>query len=173
LTTGAGGAVILDAPSTTAVNSSSGNVVIAADRILIDDTSGITANSGQVTLRPATEGRGMILGSGGDAAFAVELADFELDRVFTPSLFLGDTNTGLIRIISPFSPGAAPDLTITSGNDISVESSFSTIDALTLIAANDIFQLGATLITAGGSFNAFVDDEQDDGGDGGVGNFQG
>ena len=129
-----------------------------------------------MSLRPATEGRAIFLGSASDAALAVELADSELDRIFTNLINIGDAATGLVRIIAPFSPAGSvdfvPDLTI-RGTDISLESSFSTLANLTLRASNDIHQLGATLITAGGVFNAFVDDVQGDSSEGGVGILRG
>ena len=168
-TTGFSGGVILDAPSATAVQSASGNVIISADRMLIGSTSGITANAGTVILQPATAGRGMFLGSASDAALAVELADSELDRIFTNNLQLGGAATGLIRIIAPFSPANAPNLDIRSGSDIFLESSFSVINDLTLRAGNNLYQFGATLVTAGGQFIGLVDDAQDDGATGGVG----
>ena len=172
-TTGFSGAVILDAPSSTAVNSSSGNVIVSADRMLIGSTSGITANSGTVILQPATAGRAMFLGSAGDAALAVELADNELDRIFTSNLQLGGIGTGLIRIIAPFSPANAPNVDIRSGSDIFLESSFSVINDLTLRAGNNLYQFGATLVTAGGHFIGLVDDAQDDSATGGVGVLSG
>jgi Ca2+-binding RTX toxin-like protein len=173
ITTGFGGALILDAPSTTALNSSSGDVIVNADRMLINASSGITANSGTVTLNPATSGRGVILGSASDAAFAVELSDAELDRVFTGDLIIGGNNAGQVRVIAPVS-FAALDLFIRSGANISVESSFSTnvLGSITLSALGSIFQLAATTITTG-AFQAFVDAVDTDPGIGGVAAFSG
>jgi hypothetical protein len=98
VTTGAGGALILDAPTSDALSSSSGDVTVNADRMLISASSGIAASAGEVTLRPATDGRAINLGSAGDAALAVELSDAELDRIFTPSLLLGGPDTGTVTV---------------------------------------------------------------------------
>ena len=76
--------------------------------------SGISSPSGQIILRPATEGREIILGSASDAAFAVELSDGELDRVFASALVIGSTDTGRIREIEPISPGGTANLTLLS-----------------------------------------------------------
>jgi len=88
LTTGAGGALILDAPTSGAVTSFNGNVVVNADRVLIAAASGITA-SGEIFIRPVTAGRDIVLGSAGDADFALELSDADGDRLFASTVTIG------------------------------------------------------------------------------------
>ena len=166
----AGGSLTVNGPGSFALGSTSGDVIVSADRVLIDAGSGISAPSGQVTIRPTTEGREMILGSAGDAALAVELSDVELNRIFATSLTLGSAEAGRVRVIAPIAPisaGNAPDLII-RGSDILVESNITTIDALTLRGGNNVFQTGASVITVGnvtpGIFTALIDDDADDGG---------
>jgi Ca2+-binding RTX toxin-like protein len=180
ITTGFGGALILDAPTPTALSANSGDITVSADRVLISASSGINAGAGQVTLRPATEGREMILGSASDAALAVELSDSELNRIFATSLTLGSTETGRVSVIAPIAPisaGNAPDLIIRSGSEILVGSNITTIDALTLRGGTNVFQTAASVITAGnvtpGIFTALIDDVQDDSNDGGIGSLLG
>ena len=111
----AGGSLTVNGPGSFALGSTSGDVIVSADRVLIDAGSGISAPSGQVTIRPTTEGREMILGSAGDAALAVELSDVELNRIFATSLTLGSAEAGRVRVIAPIAPisaGNAPDLII-------------------------------------------------------------
>src|SRR5262245_45676070 len=104
LTTGAGSPLVLNAPSAAAVFSGSGNVNINADRVVIDDSSGITAQAPghSVTIQPASSAWAVNLGSISDAAAStLELADVELDRIFTPTLRIGNTaNTGDMTISS-------------------------------------------------------------------------
>jgi hypothetical protein len=121
LTTGAGGTLNLSrAVDRRRSSSNSGNVTVNADRILIDAGSGMSTFAGRVTLLPTTDGRSINLGSAGDAALAVELSDAELDRIFTPSLFLGGPDTGTVTVSANISPLGAPDVTIQSGTDIVV-----------------------------------------------------
>jgi trimeric autotransporter adhesin len=104
LTTGAGSSLVLIAPSPAAVFSNFGDVTINADRVVIDDTSGITAQAPghSVTIQPLSPAWAVDLGSIGDAAAnKLELADVELDRIFTPKLRIGDaSNTGDMTISS-------------------------------------------------------------------------
>jgi Ca2+-binding RTX toxin-like protein len=180
LTTGFNGAVILDTPSSVGVDpleANSGNIVINADRMLIAATTSVRADAGQVTLRPATEGRTVLLGNAGDAALALELSDTELDRIFASSLVIGGIEAGLVRVVAPISPGGAQDVTIRGGSDVSIESDVSIIDGLTLRAGGDLRQFAATTIlvsgASGGALAAFVDDVGDDGGIGGTNVFAG
>jgi Ca2+-binding RTX toxin-like protein len=170
LTTGAGGAVVLDAPSSGAVTSFDGDVIVNADRILIAAASGITASSGEVFLRPATAGREIILGSAGDAAFAVELSDAELDRIFTATLTIGSLNpSGTLSVISAISPANAPNLVLQSGEDVAVQANITATTSLLLRAGDNLYHTGGTINTV--TLNAFVDDLGGDGGAGGFGQF--
>ena len=168
LTTGLDGALILDAPFSAAVFSSSGDVIANADRALIAATSGITANSGQVFLRPATAGREIVLGSAGDAAFALELSDAELDRLFTPTLNIGDDNSGQITVSSALSPANATDMVLRSGGDIAIQAAITTIGDLELRAGDNLVLSASPTFTVGGTLSIFVDTLGNDGGVGGI-----
>ncbi|MCV3244153.1 hypothetical protein, partial [Mesorhizobium sp. ZC-5] len=115
LTTGPGGFLRLLASSTATLFSSSGDVIVNADRTVISATSGISASGGQVVLRPATAGWAIDVGSATDGAFALELSDAELDRIFTPNLTIGSAQAGLVTISASITPSNAPDLVIQSG----------------------------------------------------------
>ena len=167
LTTGMGGAVIIDPASPQAVASTSGDVTINADRMLLAGTSGITASVGIVTIRPATPGRDVILGSAGDAAFGVELSDAELDRIFTPNLILGGTESGPLTVIAAISPANAPNVIMRSGTDILLNASVSATSSLSLRAGDNVIQLPASTISTG-TLTVFADVNGDDGGTGGV-----
>ena len=80
LTAGEGGSVILSAGSFPALYSTSGNVIVNADRMLIGANIGA---GGSVTIRPVTAGRAIDLGSLNDSAFALELSSSELGRIRT------------------------------------------------------------------------------------------
>ncbi|HTU12209.1 MAG TPA: hypothetical protein VMG08_15065 [Allosphingosinicella sp.] len=166
LTTGAGGALVLDAPTSGAVSSFSGDVTVSADRILIAATSGITS-AGLVTLRPATAGREMVLGSGSDAVFAVELSDGELDRIFAANLLIGGSGVGNIQVTSALTVASVNTLTLRSGEDISIAAGISVATSLALVAGNNIFQQSGTITT--GTLSAQVDALAGDNGVGGVG----
>ena len=45
-------------------------------------------------------------------------------------MIIGGTTTGLIRVIAPISPSNAPDITVRSGSDLSIEANITTVDAL-------------------------------------------
>jgi Ca2+-binding RTX toxin-like protein len=168
LSTGPGGFVRLLASSTATLFSSTGDVQINADRMVIDATSGITASGGQVTIQPVTEGWNVDLGSTTDGAFALELSDAELDRIFTPTLNVGSLQSGRLDVTSAISPAGAPNLILRASTDIGIAAAMTVGGALTLRAGDNIFQLAASAITAGGAFNAFVDELGDDDGIGGV-----
>jgi trimeric autotransporter adhesin len=102
LTAGAGSPLVLIAPSAAAVFSSSGDVTVNADRVVIDSSSGITASTFAhgVTIQPLSPDWAVDLGSITDAAAnTLELSDAELDRIVTPTLRIGNTsNTGDITV---------------------------------------------------------------------------
>lgn len=168
LTTGAGGALVLDAPTSGSVSSLGGDVVVNADRILIAATSGIAASNGAVILRSATTGREIILGSAGDAALAVELSDAELGRIFTPNLTVGSDNGGNLTVISAITPVNAGNLTLRSHEDITVLAGITAAQSVRLIAGNNVFHQGGTINTS--SFAAYVDSNLL-GNDGGIGGY--
>ena len=171
-TTGFSGAVILDAPSATAVQSASGDVIVNADRMLIGAASGITANAGQVVIRPSTSGRQIFLGSASDAALALELSDAEIDRIFSPTLTIGSSSSGSINAVGAFGPANIQDLRLISASNIALGSALTVAGVLRLRAGDDVQLLSASATTAG-SLVVFVDETADDGGIGGVTSFLG
>ncbi len=106
LTAGPAGTVSLQTTGSAAVFSNSGNVVINADRLVIESDSGITTKAPGhiVTIQPvSTSGWDINIGSGTDvAASTLELSDAELDRITTATLRIGEVaNPGNITISSP------------------------------------------------------------------------
>lgn len=170
LNTGSGGFVRLLAGSAATLFSSSGDVRISADRMVISGTSGITASNGGVTIKPVTEGWNIDLGSATDGAFALALSDAELDRIFTPTLFIGGENTGVVTVSSSLSPLAASDLTIQGGSDVTVNGGVGiTVSGnLNLQAADNISLIAGSTVAVGGIFSAFVDFGNADPGVGGT-----
>ncbi len=170
LTTGFNGALIVDSAGFEPVSSNSGDVIANADRVLISAASGITADAGQVTLRGATAGRVITLGSAGDAALALELSDAELDRIFTPRLVLGGSAVGPVSVIASISPASAENVTIQSGTDITVNNgvNIQTLGDLTLRAADNIAFIAGASLSVGGTFTGYVDIGNGDPGEGGT-----
>jgi len=169
LNAGPGGFVRLLASSTSTLFSSSGNVTVNADRMNISATAGITASSGVVTLRPATDGWAVDLGSVVDGAFALELSDAELNRIFTPTLTVGSTSAGLVRVTSALTPLGLQNLALIGGTDISVEAAITVIQALTLTAGDNLLHTGGAISAT--TITAQVDDAGDDEETGGFGAF--
>ena len=92
LTTGANSFFNLTAPFSNAVFSNSGNVTVNADRAAISNSSGITALNGIVTIQQVSTNFTINLGSATDAAVnTLELSDAELDRIFSPTLRIGNS----------------------------------------------------------------------------------
>ncbi|MBN8964810.1 MAG: VCBS repeat-containing protein [Rhizobiales bacterium] len=172
LTTGANGALVVGPASIRGapqpIASNSGDVIVNADRILINSASGIGALSGQVTLDPATVGREINLGSAGDAAFALELSDAEIDRIFTPTLNIGNDLAGQITVSAAISPANATNLVLRSGADIAVQAAITTSGSLELRAGDNVFLTSSPTITVGGALTISVDTLGNDGGAGGV-----
>src|SRR5688500_17013250 len=171
ITTGAGGTFLLNPNGLSTITSSSGDVIVNADRIAIGATSGISAAI-TVTLQPATPGRPIILGTGPDSSFAVELSDAELDRISTPNLIIGGNSAGPVTVISAISPANAPNLILRSGTDINVQSNITTASSLRLSAFDNVFQSAASTMTTN-SFQVFVDSVDDDPGVGGIATLNG
>jgi hypothetical protein len=157
LTTGSGGTLTLEAPST-ALRSNSGDIIVNADVIVIAAAGGIAASAGTVTLAPVTVGRPINLGS--PSATSLSLVDSELDRISTPNLILGSNNAGSVTVSAPISPVNAPNVTIRSGGDINVQANVITGASLSLRALDDIFLTSGTILT--GTLTAFVDAVDDD-----------
>lgn len=168
LTTGPNGALVVDPASigvSQPIASNSGDVIVNADRVLINSTSGIGAASGQVMIAPATAGREIRLGSASDAAFALELSDAEIDRIFTPTLTIGNDLAGDITVSSAISPANARKLVLRSGGDIAVNAGITTSGSLEIRAGDNVSTLAT--ITVGGALSVFVDTVGNDGGIGG------
>jgi Ca2+-binding RTX toxin-like protein len=173
LTTGPGGFLRLLATSSSTLFSSTGDVTVNADRVVISGVSGITASSGIVTLAPATAGWAVNLGSATDGAFALEISDAELDRIFTPNLAIGSNSAGPATVSAAISPASAANLVIRSGTNINVNASVSTTSSLSLSALDNVFQLAASTITAPGGVSVFVDAVNDDPNVGGIATLNG
>ncbi|MCE3269814.1 MAG: calcium-binding protein [Ramlibacter sp.] len=169
LTAGPDGFVKVLAASTAALFSASGNVTVNADHIVLAGTSGITANSGVVTLRPVTEGWSVDLGSAGDSAFALELSDAELNRIFAPSLTIGSQAGGPLSVVAALTPATIQNLTLLSGTDIWVRAGLTVTQALSLIAGDNLLHTDGTITAA--SLAGQVDNAGEDLGTGGFGAF--
>src|SRR5690606_16704333 len=169
LTTGQNGGLFLDAPIATAVTSSSGDVIVNADRVLIASGSGISASSGEVMLRPVTIGREMILGTVSNPAGAVGLSDVELNRIFASNLTIGSNNTGNVSVVGSIAPAGTPNITLRSGEDIRVQASVTTTGVLELGAGDNFFHTAGTINAP--TLSAQVDLRGNDAGAGGFGGF--
>ena len=174
LNTGPGGTLTLNSGNGTApfasIVSNSGDAIANADRISIGTNGALSTPAGQVTLRPVSAGWAIDLGSATDVAFALELSDAELDRIFTPSLAIGGSNAGPVTVTSSISPLNALDVTIQSGNDITVNGGVSVVTGgdLTLKAGNNILLIAGSSLISGGIFTGFVDVGNGDPGEGGT-----
>ena len=168
LNAGPGGFVQLLATSAATLFSNSGNVVVNADHVVIAATAGITASTGTVTLRPVTEGWGVDLGSATDSP-ALGLSAAELDRIFTPTLNVGGTDAGPIRVVAAVAPANIQNLTLISGTDIWVDHSLTVAQMLRLFAGDNVLHVGGTISAA--TISAIVDNAEPDGGTGGFGWF--
>lgn len=83
----------------TVIFSASGDVRIDGDRFALSGSSSIGAPSGSVTIQPVTAGRDINLGSATDVgANLLELSEAELDRINTPLLRIGNSQSGLITL---------------------------------------------------------------------------
>ena len=175
LTTGFNGSLTVNGPGSFALGSTSGDVIIRADRLLINGGSGISAPSGDITIRTATDGRAIVLGSATDAAFALELSNVEMNRIFTGGLLtIGSDQAGQLRVIAPINVnavGTAQNLRLESATSILIESGITTVGSLSLRSLDDIFQTSGALTT--GTLTAIVDFIDDDSAVGGTATFNG
>src|SRR5690606_2593463 len=121
-----------------ALGSSSGDVIVSADRLLIDAASGISASSGQVVIGSKTEGWEIDLGSATDGAFALEISDAEVDRIFTSSLTIGSLASGPLTASAAFGPASVQNLRLISGTDILLASAMTVAGKLTLRAGDNV-----------------------------------
>ncbi|WP_167737323.1 beta strand repeat-containing protein [Sphingomonas parva] len=172
LTSGAGGTLSLAANSSSALFAGAGGVVVNADRILIENDSGINVSSGgSARLTGASFGRAIDIGSATDGVTALELSDAELDRVVASTLTIGGANSGLARVVGALTH-TNNNLAIESGLDnVLVQADITTPQTLTLRAAGDVTQSAASFITTG-TLRAYVDTPDTDG-PGGTNSFLG
>jgi hypothetical protein len=170
LSGGAGSLVELLFPTPDDVGSSSGDVVVNADRLHIEPDSGITASAGQIVLRPQSVGREIVLGGANEASAALEINDAELDRLFAPSLIVGGPTTGTVTVVTSISPASAPDFIIQSGSDIVVNAgvTISATSDLVLNAADGIYLVAGSNLVGGASVTGIVDADAGDPGVGGT-----
>ena len=86
-----------------ALASGGGAVNLTADKMAF--TAAVNATGGTVTLKSATAGDAIDLGSGSDgAADTLELSDTELDRVTAGILRIGATDAGAITVSAALTP---------------------------------------------------------------------
>jgi len=125
--------VLLISSQPDSLYSSSGDVMVSADRLVLASGSAISAGSHVVTIQPRSNNWTVNLGSTTDAALStLELSDAELDRVTAGVLRIGDlTNTLALQItasitapgcytLSLFSRGAITDSTPGEQADLTV-----------------------------------------------------
>ena len=172
LTTGIGGTLSLAANSSAAIQGRNGGVVINADRILIENDSGIAVTgTGTARLTTASVGRAIDIGSATDGVVALELSDAELDRIVAGTLTIGGTNSGQATVVGALTH-SNNNLVIESGLDnVIVQADITTPQSLTLRSANNVTQTAASFITTG-TLLAAVDTPDTDG-PGGVNSFLG
>lgn len=171
LTTGFGGTLSLAANSPAAIQGRNGGVVISADRLLIENDSGINVSgTGTARLTTASAGRSIDIGSAVDGVTALELSDAELDRVVASTLILGSANAGQATVVGALTH-SNNNLVIESGQDVIVQADITTPQSLTLRAAGNVTQTAASFITTG-LLQVLVDAPDTDG-PGGVNSFLG
>jgi hypothetical protein len=157
----AGTTVFIEAGNTGAVSSSSGDVTINADEITIAADSGITASTGTVTLKPTTPGLRVNL-SAGDVAYALDLTDAELDRVFAPTLVVGSSTAGALTISADISSTIA-NLSLITGDNLNLGAfTFSTTGNLTLKAGRNLTLATGSTLNVTGALQGFVDTPSND-----------
>ena len=119
LTAGPDHFVNILAQGSAAVFSNSGDVFIHADRLVVDQFSGVTAPVGKIVVDPLSPGRLINLGSATDAApNALEISANELTRFFTPTLRIGNDFAGNISVTAPMAAINAPTLSLYTGGNI-------------------------------------------------------
>lgn len=169
LKAGPGTLFSLQAVSTAAIFSSSGDVSVSADVMTIATDSGITASNGRVTLKPTTDGWRVELGSAGDPSGVLALSDAELDRVFADSLHVGGAKAGNVTFTSSVTLLSTPDLFVQSSANIAVNGGVLVQAAgkLQLRAGDDILVAAGSSLLAGNGIVGYVDFGNTDAGKGG------
>jgi len=173
LTTGPGGTYFQNAAFSSAVQTTN-DIILNADSVLLLAGGLNTTGVGSITVRPVTAGRAIDIGTTLDPADTLGLSDAEFDRLFTLNVNIGGSETGPIEFTAPITPFIVDNLVVRSGTEIFVNSTITLSRSLTLHAGNDLFfSFAAGFTSTLGGFNGFVDDAQDDGGDGGTGDLDG
>ena len=161
LTTGVGGALVLHANSSAAIQGRNGGVTIRADRVLIENDSGINVSgTGVVTLTTASAGRDINLGVAGDGIASLDLSDQELDRISSANVVIGGTEAGTVNVVGNLSLSNS-NVTLRTGADLFIDASISAFSSLTLVAAESILQTLASTLTAP-AIAVFVDTPDSD-----------
>lgn len=156
LTTGFGGTLSLAANSAAAIQGRDGGVTINADRVLIENDSGINVTgAGTARVTTASPGRSIDIGSVTDGVVALELSDLELDRIVASTLTIGSANAGQATVVGSLTH-TNNHLVIESGQDVLVQADITTPMTLTLRGANNVTQTAASFITTG-ALQVFVD----------------
>jgi hypothetical protein len=97
------------------IATSSGNVTLQADHLLVDGT--ITAATGKVTLLPQTDGTLINLGTD-DSAGTFGLTAAKLGHITAGSLEIGSIHSGTITISAAVTFATATNVSLVSGGDI-------------------------------------------------------
>jgi hypothetical protein len=175
LSTGPGGAFVENAASPGAIsNIGAHDINLNADVVQINSGGLNNQGIGAVNIRTVTPGRAIDIGATVDAVGALSLSDAEIDQVFSLYLNVGDANAGPIEFTAPLTPYILDYMSATSATEILVRSSINYAGTLVLRAGDDIYFTAAGSFTSStGSFAGFVDQAQNDGGAGGVGDIAG
>lgn len=126
---GSYGSFILGSAATLLCNNSAGSISIKTHTFNVGSSTSITSGAtGSVSILNASNGSTIKIGDT-DNGTIMGLAGAELDRIFTTKLNIGDSNSGLIRIINTLSRSSTTTVTLTAasikpeiGTDISLSS---------------------------------------------------
>jgi hypothetical protein len=164
VSTGPGGVLGLDSPSSSALFSQSGDVSVAADRIGISSSpSGIAVfdQSRHATFVPATPGRAFDLGGTFDAPGVVEFSDDEISRIQAVLIRIGDATSGDINVTSDISTIETSTLSLISGGSIAepggsigiAELRTTSAGSTNLSGANDVDTVAGTVTGPSGAYS--------------------
>ena len=83
-----------------------------------------------------------------DAAFALELSDAEIDRIFTDRINIGNGLTGPINLTADITPLNAPNIALRSGTDITMLAGLIASGAVSIAAGNNLLMTPAGGVAA-------------------------
>ncbi len=137
------GTVDVQTTGTLTVNSSgddittaSGNIVLTADDVVLGQA--VNAGSGTVTLRPASTGREINLGTNVSGTLGITQA--ELNQITAGTVVVGrnDIATGTVAVSAAVGVTGSRNLTVTTARDIDIRSgvTLSTVDGDLTLSAN-------------------------------------